>query len=223
MTGEPQCLSVTPAANYWPYEEAFVQFRLLYSGNRLTASDNPKDKHAVRKEFHRQLKQLWYGNPKLRKLARVYGGVELGAHTEDEAMTAYFSRIGASFERGGFHFVPLVEKEFHLNASLDILFLRPDSHPLIQQSGDLDNRLNTLFDSLRVPGSTNGLGGRPEADEEPFFVLLEDDGLITEFKISTDTLLMLPQNRVLDEKDAFLVIDVRLAIRERTAKNSTFE
>jgi hypothetical protein len=74
-----------------------------------------------------------------------------------------------------------------------------------------------------VPESINGLGGQPQQDEEPFFVLLQDDRLITEFKVSSDTLLMLPRQRALDPKDAFLVIDVKLTIRERTAKGTAFE
>jgi len=108
-------------------------------------------------------------------------------------------------------FSDCLEESLQLNVSLDILFLRPDDHPLIQQGGDLDNRLKTLFDSLKVPDTASGLGGQPEQDEEPFFVLLQDDRLITEFKVSTDTLLMLPRQRAFDSKDAFLVIDAKLS------------
>jgi hypothetical protein len=229
MVSLAQCVpGLAASPPEWPFAEDLVQFRLLYSGNRLTASDNPKDKHAVRREFHRQLRRLWSAKPRLRQLARVYGGTPLRdagkvSFTDDEATSAYFSKLGNAYERGGFHFVPLVEESLQLNVSLDILFLRPDDHPLIQQGGDLDNRLKTLFDSLKVPSSTNGLGGHPDEDEEPFFVLLEDDDLITEFKVSTDTLLMLPTHRAFDPKDTFLVIDVKLTIRERTAKGLAFE
>lgn len=205
-----------------------LEFRLLYSGNQLTANGTPRDKHAIRKEFHLQLKRLWEAKPKLRALSIRYGGTPLrdaGRHdfTDDEATKAYFSHLGKKYERGGFHFVPLVEEDLHLNVNLDILFLRPDDHPLIRQGGDLDNRVKTLFDSLRVPDSTSGLGGEPAKDEEPFFVLLQDDRLITEFRISTDTLLVLPLHRTLDPKDSFLVIDVKLTIRERTPKGTAFE
>jgi hypothetical protein len=200
----------------------------LYSGNQLTSNGSPADKHAVRREFHGQLKRLWFAKPRLRALARVYGGTPLrdagrNDFTDDEAISAFFSKLGSSYERGGFHFVPVVEDSLQLNVSLDILFLRPDDHPLIQQGGDLDNRLKTLFDSLRVPDSTNGLGGQPEQGEEPFFVLLQDDRLITEFKVSTDTLLMLPTRRAFDPKDSFLVIDVKLTMRERTSRGMAFE
>jgi hypothetical protein len=35
--------------------------------------------------------------------------------------------------------------------SLSILFLRHEPQGGIIQSGDLDNRINTLFDALRIP------------------------------------------------------------------------
>lgn len=209
-------------------EEIFVRFRLLYSGNQLTSNGTPSNKHAIRRDFHLQLKQLWSSKPKLLSLAHVYGGLYINGReeigfTKEEAREAYFNHLGSLYERGGFRFVPLVTEELKLDVKLDILFLRPDSHPLIYQGGDLDNRLKTLFDSLQVPGTTSGLGGAPEEDEDPFFVLLEDDQLINEFSVSTDALLMLPHQRALDAKDTFLVIDVKISIRERTARGMTFE
>jgi len=73
---------------------------------------------------------------------------------------------------------------------LDILFLRR-SPPgeIVKHGGDLDNRLKTLFDALRVPDSI-GDNWQPEGSETPlFFCLLKDDALITEVNVSTDMLL----------------------------------
>lgn len=60
------------------------------------------------------------------------------------------------------------------------------------QSGDIDNRVKTLIDALRIPCS-NALGSArsstPRQDENPFFCLIEDDKLITKFSIETDWLL----------------------------------
>ena len=131
--------------------------------------------------------------------------------------------MGGLYERGGFHFVPLVEQSLCLRVSLDILFLRRDQHPLIKAGGDIDNRLKTLFDAFRVPDTTAGLGGIPQEGEDPFFVLLQDDCLISEVRVSTDNLLMLPEQRALDPKDAFLVIGVKLKTTERTAHSWAFE
>lgn len=51
--------------------------------------------------------------------------------------------------------------------------------------GDIDNRLKTLFDALRLPNQTNELVGydNPAPDENPFFCLLEDDSLITHVSV----------------------------------------
>jgi hypothetical protein len=60
----------------------------------------------------------------------------------------------------------------------------------IIQGGDIDNRLKTLFDGLRIPKELKEIGGVPiEDDEKPFFCLLQDDALITEVKVRADTLL----------------------------------
>ena len=59
-------------------------------------------------------------------------------------------------------------------------------------SGDIDNRLKTLFDALRMPKSKDELGryaGVPGLDEDPFYCLLEDDKFITRLVVETDMLL----------------------------------
>jgi len=204
-----------------------VEFRLLYSGNQLVSNGDPSQKQVIRRAFHPQLKQLWKSNSQLSKLARLrglYGGIDPVSQTSTEdAHAAFFSRMGGLYERGGFHFVPLVEQSLCLRVSLDILFLRRDQHPLIKAGGDIDNRLKTLFDAFRVPDTTAGLGGIPQEGEDPFFVLLQDDCLISEVRVSTDNLLMLPEQRALDPKDAFLVIGVKLKTTERTAHSWAFE
>jgi hypothetical protein len=208
-----------------------VEFRLLYSGNQLVSNGDATHKQTIRRAFHPQLKQLWKSNSQLRRLATQWGTLALSRHDTDargediseRAQHAYFAEQGRLYERGGFHFVPLVEQEVCARVSLDILFLRPDQHPLIKEGGDLDNRLKTLFDALRVPETTAGLGQRPEDGEDPFFVLLQDDSLISEIRVNTDNLLMLPQQRALTPKDAFLVIDVKLKPTERNPKSWAYE
>jgi hypothetical protein len=205
--------------------ENLVEFRLLYSGNQLLSNGSPTVKHAIRREFHPQLKQLWMTNPLLSKMAHYRGICTLPPNTNDEleanvafrneeiiakARDGFFSEMGERYQHGAFKFVPLVEQSLALRVSLDILFLRRDQHPLIKAGGDLDNRLKTLFDALRVPETTDGLGGAPGEGEEPIFVLLQDDCLISEIHVNTDNLLMLPREKEPDAKDAFLVINVRL-------------
>lgn len=190
---------------------------MLYSGNQLVSDGDPTQKHVIRRAFHSQIKQLWKSNSQLMRLATGRGISDLpeGGNLNDEATgeaarLAFFNRIGNLYQRGNHRFVPLIEQSLCLRVSIDILFLRRDQHPLIKQGGDIDNRLKTLFDAFRVPDTTAGLGGVPSEDEDPFFVLLQDDKLISEIKVNTDNLLMLPQKNVIDAKDAFLVIDVKL-------------
>jgi hypothetical protein len=61
---------------------------------------------------------------------------------------------------------------------------------------DIDNRLKTVFDALRKAKGPDELGASTAAGqvgaasgEDPFYVVLEDDRLITHLAVTTDTLL----------------------------------
>jgi hypothetical protein len=64
-------------------------------------------------------------------------------------------------------------------------------HFFTDTTGDLDNRLKILFDALRAPRHANELiaGKGPNSEQKPFFVLLEDDILITKISIESRRLL----------------------------------
>ena len=86
----------------------------------------------------------------------------------------------------GFRFAPLVTTRYGLVATLELLFLRPEPPGrLISQGGDIDNRLKTLFDALRMPRVATELpsGDAPQSDEDPFFCLLQDDALPLEVRV----------------------------------------
>lgn len=84
-------------------------------------------------------------------------------------------------------------------AELQIIMLRPHQCPgyIIGQGGDIDNRLKTLFDSLRMPKDTKEMPnyGKPNDNVNPFFCLLEDDALITNLSVSTDRLLEVQESK----------------------------
>ena len=93
---------------------------------------------------------------------------------------------------GAFQFAPLVAERLHMVAELGITMLRPEPPgSIVTQAGDIDNRLKTLLDSLKMPREPGELPGEagPMANETPFFCLLEDDNLITALTIRTDRLL----------------------------------
>jgi hypothetical protein len=164
-----------------------VEFRLTYSGPLLAPRDGQKlaerslHVHAIRKRFHRQRSRLWDSHPVLS--ADRYP--ELG---EEGALPFQ------DFRCEDFFFRPIVTAANGMICSLDVLMLR------VGVPGgalhDVDNRLKTIFDALRMPKDANELGARtsagiqtPAADERPFLVLLEDDRLITHVAVSTDMLL----------------------------------
>ena len=78
-------------------------------------------------------------------------------------------------------------------------------------SGDIDNRLKTLFDALRPPTCKEELGGydTPTPDERPFYCLMTDDKLITKVALETDRLLE-PTARDCGDNDSRVVISVKL-------------
>jgi len=99
--------------------------------------------------------------------------------------------LETKFARNDYNFIPLVAEEWSLACSINVLMLRPDMPGTVIKSGDLDNRLKTIFDALRMPSSKDELGGYdlPSDDEKPFYCLLEDDRLITNVTVEADVLL----------------------------------
>lgn len=154
-----------------------MEFTLHYRGN-LKGNGGPKDKQALRRHFHVQLKSLWQQLP----LSDMHKFI-------DDMPCSNTSIIR---EKHGFKFVPLVCEKLNLVAELKIIMLRPEPPgSIITQGGDIDNRLKTLFDALKIPSEPTALpkGDYPSADEYPFFCLLEDDNLITKVNVETDRLL----------------------------------
>jgi hypothetical protein len=134
----------------------------------------------------------------------------------------YEGRKALVLERKGFKFLPLVTQAMDARCSLDIVLLRPQNGKLMK-GGDIDNKLKTLFDALRMPDSPQEFAGiTPGLGEDPLFVLLQDDSLITEVKVSTDNLLLLPNKREGGLNDAHAVIHVRLSHRHARPYDNYF-
>jgi len=163
--------------------------------------------HPIRKAFHPQLKELWNQHQSLNSLVRRRGLTEQVPPGDME--TAFDLGIEHFIEEhNGNRFVPLVREPYFLKCGLDILFLRRESPGKVVMRGDIDGRSKTLFDALRVPKPKQEQIGIGDV-EDPMYVLLDDDELVTEIKVTTDRLLMLP-DEVYDSNQVFLVINVRL-------------
>ncbi len=190
-----------------------MEFRLVYQGP-LPASNGGKsrvkEKHAIRCELHKQLKGYWRIHPELRDRQ---SSEEYAPHNPgfiDQEITRY--QVGTQF------FLPLLTERRGLACALDILFLRRDAPgKVVTNQGDIDNRLKTLFDALRVPQNSDEIprDWSPEEAEKPLYCLLDDDGIITTVKVTTDRLLTPMQG---DESagNVLLVIRVQAIITNFT-------
>lgn len=123
-------------------------------------------------------------------------------------------RIANNYARCGFRFVPMVREHCGFAVSLDILILRRDEpHRVFSGTGDLDGRVKTLIDGLRMPQQVAEAVGGPQEDEDPFFCLLEDDKLIYDFSVTTDRLLVPPD---IEEPHRDVVAIIAVHIKNRT-------
>ncbi len=156
-----------------------MEFTLVYRGS-LKVNGDAKEKQAIRRAIHTQMKNLWDQKP----LANIK---DEWINKEKAAPEDYLGK-----ELGEFTFIPFVSEKLFIVAELTISFLRPEEPgSIITQGGDIDNRIKTLLDALRMPKIPNEVpkGDVPRVDENPFFCLLEDDNLITKLTVSTDRLL----------------------------------
>jgi hypothetical protein len=178
-----------------------MEFTLHYRGplKAATGRNKRKDhKHDLRRHFHKQLKELW----KLPQLSEFRDSLIVPEPDAVETRTL-LRRVGQ------YYFAPLIGSYFHLVASLEIVMLRPEPEGRIFiGSGDIDNRLKTLLDALKVPNETAALPDNvpPSSDETPFFCLLEDDSLITNVDIQTAHWL---EPDVQDSDEVVLLLRVR--------------
>jgi hypothetical protein len=191
----------------WPELEegqAEMEFHLIYEGSLPAAGQGGKktrarEKHDIRKVFHKQLASLWKTHPFLYGFS---GG-------NDKDIRALASR----YARCGYNFLPLVSEWFMVACSLDILFFRRDGPgSLVKSGGDIDNRIKVLFDALRMPQTCDEVcKDVPGPDEDPFYCLLEDDKLISNVRVDTNWLLVPPaQSEYIH--DVHLIIQVKTVV-----------
>lgn len=189
-----------------------MEFRLTYEGKLLGASrtdTRARHKHDIRRVFHPQLRRWWDITPTLNSMFDPPAGA-ININRDD--WTKRRDALPERFHCGGYRLVPLVTKDLGLTCAIEILFLRPDPPGSLISSGDIDNRLKTVFDALRIPADAAELGGHsPAENENPFYCLLEDDRLISRVSVETDVLLQptSPANAD-DPNDARLLIAVKL-------------
>ena len=157
-----------------------MEFRLIYEGPLHGQGAKSSHKWEIRRALHPQLQRLWQERPLKDAAARLL------------AHPAAPGRVSVIVEKGGLLFAPLVTQRLDLYAELSVLLFRQQPRgTLITDGGDIDNRLKTLLDGLRVPrGAMEGRAELPnEPDPLPFFCLLEDDSLVTKVSVESEQLL----------------------------------
>lgn len=214
----------------------FMKFTLTYDGELPSAtsrSPRVREKWEIRKVIHPQLAELWENSEELRRLAVRQVPLGQGGFfpVETHHSEAPVPPPGFAVEKrdGYLHlceplnvkgrlFLPLVRSSLALGCALDILFLRKEEPgKIITQGGDIDNRIKTLFDALRMPtpDDFNGTEGDLPAT---LYCLLESDSLINDVAIRTDRLLSRPGASTSEVR---LVIEVKVKVMQVRAYNMT--
>jgi hypothetical protein len=149
-----------------------MEFRLVYEGPLYAPTadsnvDKKGHKQDIRRALHSQLERLWSG-PQMK-----------GRRQRSEAGTRTVR---------GLRFVSTLDSSMVCHLSL--LVLRPgDPGKIITEGGDLDNRLKTFIDALRIPKANELPAPNPGDVPEPFYCVLDDDSQIVGFSVIGDILL----------------------------------
>lgn len=206
--------------------EPIMRFRLSYEGELFATQSDPRggqpvpraaQKHEMRRAFHRQLKRYWETNIVLKNAVG-------GESSHDPGMAPFIidgggaeefplsELIARQHEMFGYRWCPLVRDDARLLCFLDVMMLRKDGrNSVFSNTGDIDNRIKTLVDCLRLPRSANELAGNavPQPDEDPFFCLLRDDHLVSGFSVETDQLFDYPP----DSPETYVKLTISVDIR----------
>jgi hypothetical protein len=168
------------------------EFRLVYQG-LLLGSDKEghrgEHKHDIRRYFHPQLVNLWNTKHPLKE--RVDASLLYGSANGPEAQKTSLERLATNFRIGDRKILPIVTRDDFLVCGLDVLLLRRDFTSVVN-SGDLDNRIKTLIDALRIPSADEVV----EGPENPLCCVMENDKLVSEIRVLADYLFADPEQLV---------------------------
>lgn len=187
-----------------------MEFVLRYKGALPAGRSGNEAKHRIRHVFHEQLVDLCRSEPRFSDALKpdLPEGVLKGRQVE---VPRPLQELFFYVRLGGFQFVPLVSRPHELACALRIKFLRREKPgEIFRDGGDLDNRLKTLLDAMRIPHNEEELQGVTAPGEgECCYCLLEDDSLITKITIETHRLLG-PLDA--DEKDTDVHLDIHVEV-----------
>jgi hypothetical protein len=195
-----------------------MDFVLRYQGPLPTCGRNEtrtKEKDRIRRQISPQLKDLWETHHHLKQLLPevpnkaylIRGSTLYDPNSSDDDPPP--RRFGHVLLRG-WKFIPLVVRQRRWICELKITFLRRHDPGDLVQGGDLDNRLKTLFDGLRLPYQESEVPvGAQSGEDERCFCLLEDDALISDVSIETARLYG-PLAEKAQDADVDILMHVRI-------------
>ena len=151
-----------------------MEFCLHYYGT-IKSNDCVKGKHLIRKELHKQMKSICSTHP----FAQVFA--------KDKEERRKPQEKPMFIEMKGHRYWFLISQYLKTVVDLSITFLFPyEVGAIFTQGGDIDNRLKTLFDALRIPQNTDEIPPDDDFDysDDGMYCLLEDDKLINGVQIN---------------------------------------
>lgn len=212
-----------------------MKFRFTFDGKLHASGSNsgprPDDQWAIRRQLYPQLVELWRSHPALSglglsvKMPQIHGGnltlVKDPQPIDIEPSALVVNRLSETIAVGKYNFLPLVRKSLELTCELKITFLRRGAPgALVLPGGDLDNRIKTFFDGLKVPDTIIGNQYGASPDPDPFLCLLEQDSLITSVFVETDRLLNPADTG--SPNDARLLVEATIRVMRITPNNVGF-
>ena len=163
-----------------------MRFSLKYEGRLKASRDGGEsrvaEKNRLRWHFHNQLAVLMERGDfsRLPEYQKFQPDPNKPTFINFNALPDFQDFNGVVFE-------PLIHRNYRVACALRIRIDRNERPGAIfQRDGDLDNRMKTLFDALRMPRSENE--ALPDADrpnEKHCICLFEDDSMITSFAVET--------------------------------------
>jgi hypothetical protein len=194
--------------------------------------------HFIRRQFHRQLREFWrrsealnhclltideFNNGVMRPLDAtrpnwmssppldIDGGGAV-SQVRMPLLDAVLARHSANcMNSKGYRWVPLTLSQYSVSCEIDMLMLFTSPEQAGPKNfGDLDNRVKTVIDALKQPDPDSiSHCPAPGKGDDPFFVLYNDDKVVSKLTVETDNLYR-PRMTHHQEKPILLTVNVTL-------------
>ena len=161
----------------------------LYIHGQINSKDNPSAIHKIRRELHYQLNQLWKLDPWKKNGKNLWQKNPW----EDIELDKWKIKNELFQKRHGKNFICLATSNLDMYVELSFNFFVPKNTSF----RDIDNKLKTLCDALKLPDKRKRKKDSPKyikswvqnKKENPLVCLLEDDDLIYKLSAETDFFL----------------------------------